>query len=193
MNNIIRRAMEEMHSRYTTILSQYYPAHNSIGFTERNLTNNFISALEKTLGKECISWFEAPICKDGSKHIDAVVFFDDVTILIEAKRFTSVNSQVESLKSDIERMHSANSIEALEDGLKIKSKKRKHYSIVLADVWTETKAKMSVYVYWPECISNNFFIYSSTLSFSDLPVNEQWKNNYKILIAVSEIQSLGTI
>jgi len=182
--------MAEMHSRYSTILSQYYPAHNSTGFTERNLTNNFVFALENSLGKECISWFEAPICKDSSKHIDAVIFFDNVTILLEAKRFTSPNSKVKSVISDLDRMHLVKSIEVLEDGLATKSKERKRYSIVLADVWTETEAKMSVYAYWPDCITNNSnrdFMYSSTLSFSDLPVEGKWKNNYKILIAVSKI------
>lgn len=191
MEDIINSAMEEMHSRYISILSQYYPAHNSTGFTERNLTNNFVFALEKTLDKECISWFEAPISKDSSKHIDAVVFFDDITILIEAKRFTSANAKAQSVISDLGRMHSVDSIEVLEKGLGVRENKRKRYSIVLADVWTETEAKTSVYTFWPSCITNNSnydFIYSDTLSFSDQPGKGQWLHNYKILIAVSKIE-----
>jgi hypothetical protein len=34
------------------IFNQYYPAHNSTGFTERNLTCNFAEALLAELGDE---------------------------------------------------------------------------------------------------------------------------------------------
>jgi hypothetical protein len=191
MINKFDSAMDGMFSRYSTILSHYYPSHDSTGFTERNLTNNFVFALEEHLGKQCISWFEAPICRENSKHIDAVVFYDNVTILIEAKRFTSVGSKIESVNSDIERMHSTKSIELVEAGLGRSKNDRKRYSVVLADVWTETGSKSSVYENWPNCISGDSgknFVYSNTLSFSDLPVEGKWKENYKILIAVSEIK-----
>jgi hypothetical protein len=191
MINHIATAMEGMSSRYYSILSKYYPAHGSTGFTERNLTHNFVSALEKTLGNECISWFEAPICLDNNKHIDAVIFYHDVTILIEAKRFTSVNSQVISVKSDIDRMHSQKSIKLLEKELIGEKIDRKRYSVVLADVWTETDIKQSVFDNWPSSISHDYVIepiYHHSLEFKDLPIECNWKENYKILLAVHEIK-----
>ncbi|WP_208598941.1 hypothetical protein [Photobacterium angustum] len=82
---------DEIKQRYMKILSNYYPAHSSTGFTERKLTNNLVLAFERVLGESCISWFEAPICLNNGKHIDAVIFFESITILIESKRLTSVN------------------------------------------------------------------------------------------------------
>ncbi|PSV11638.1 hypothetical protein C0W59_19075, partial [Photobacterium kishitanii] len=81
----IRNGFKGTYLRYEHILNRYYPAHNSTGFTERNLTNNFVAAMEKELGLDCISWFEAPICLENKAHIDAVILTDDSTILIEAK------------------------------------------------------------------------------------------------------------
>lgn len=42
----LKLACGSMSSRYTKILSQYNLAHGSIGFTERNLTNNLVRSLE---------------------------------------------------------------------------------------------------------------------------------------------------
>jgi len=154
-------ACRAMSSRYTNILSQYYPAHGSTGFTERNLTNNLVVALESAFGEACISWFEAPTCLIDGKHIDAVVFHENITILIEAKRLTSVKQQ------------------------------RRRYSIVLADVWTENDEKTNAYEYWPNLLPTYFLetlLFSKQLSFNDLCVEGEWKDNYKILLAVSEIK-----
>lgn len=160
--------MSIMKTRYRNILSKYYPAHGSTGFTERNLTNNLVASLEFVLGKECISWFEAPICTDTNKHIDAVVFFEDVTILIEAKRFTSVGSKLNSINEDVDRMFSPKTIAMLESGLLLSKLDRKRYSIVLADVWTETNEKTNVYESWPNILPTYFkelMVFSKKLSF----------------------------
>ncbi|MGU5889883.1 hypothetical protein [Aeromonas hydrophila] len=74
MQVFLDKLMARLHSRYTTIFSHYYPAHGSTGFTERNLTNNFVSALESLYPGSCFSWFEAPISLTEKKHMDAVVF-----------------------------------------------------------------------------------------------------------------------
>lgn len=180
-----------METRYRNILSKYYPAHGSTGFTERNLTNNLVTSLEFALGKECISWFEAPICTDTNKHMDAVIFFEDVTILIEAKRLTSIGSQLNSINEDINRMFSSRTIAMLEHGLPLSQLTRKRYSIVLVDVWTETNAKMNAYETWPNILPSYFkelMVFSEKLSFDNLPVDDSWKDNYKILIAIAEIK-----
>ncbi|MCP4326106.1 MAG: hypothetical protein GY787_30570 [Alteromonadales bacterium] len=183
--------MSIMETRYRNILSKYYPAHGSTGFTERNLTNNLVASLEFVLGKDCISWFEAPICKDTNKHMDAVVFFEDVTILIEAKRFTSVGAQLNSINEDVDRMFSSKTIDMVERGLPLSKSTRKRYSIVLADVWTETNEKINVYETWPNILPTCFkelMVFSKRLPFDDLPVDGEWKDNYKILIAIAEIK-----
>ena len=180
-----------MKSRYMKILSKYYPAHGRTGFTERNLTNNLVAALEQVLGNNCISWFEAPICLDNGKHMDAVVFLDDVTIFIEAKRLTSIKPQLESITEDVERMFSAKTIELVEKGLLPVNSDRRRYSIVLADVWTENEEKIAAHKVWPSQLPSGFkesIVFSHRLSFDELCVDGNWKNNYKILIVISEIK-----
>ncbi|KJF97452.1 hypothetical protein [Photobacterium leiognathi] len=182
---------DELKQRYIKILSNYYPAHGSTGFTERNLTNNLVSAFERVLGESCISWFEAPICLDNGKHIDAVIFFESTTILIESKRLTSVKSKLASITNDVERMFSQKTIELVEENLTCKSSIRNRYAIVLCDVWIESNEKSQAFDSWPNQLSQKYvdhLTYSQKLSFEGLNIEGQWKNNYKILLAVSEIK-----
>ena len=188
MINTIKSAFNGTYLRYDNILNKYYPAHKSTGFTERNLTTNFVASMEKAINGNCISWFEAPISLENKAHIDAVIFTDDSTILIEAKRFTSPESKVKSIQSDIARMHLSESIELLEKGLVNQNIERKRYSIVLADVWTENKCKKELFEYWPNYLSVNDFYYSDKVSFGGVHSHGSWKKNYKLLIAVSEIK-----
>ncbi|ENP8391128.1 MULTISPECIES: hypothetical protein [Vibrio] len=188
----LKLACEAMGSRYANILSQYYPAHGSTGFTERNLTNNLVIALERAFGEACISWFEAPICLKDGKHIDAVVFYENITILIEAKRLTSVKQQMGSIERDVERMFSTDTIKTVEKELRSNQNQRRRYSVVLADVWTENDEKTNVYKSWPSLLPAYFLenlLFSTQLSFDDLCVEGKWKDNYKILVAVSEIKA----
>ena len=63
-----------MKSKYSTIFQQYYPAHDSTGFTERNLSVNFVEALLENLQvKDAFAWYEAPL-PGKHEHIDAVLF-----------------------------------------------------------------------------------------------------------------------
>ncbi|MGF1767342.1 hypothetical protein L4D06_08140 [Enterovibrio makurazakiensis] len=182
----------ELKARYMKILSLYYPAHGSTGFTERNLTNNFVSAFEKILGESCISWFEAPICLNDGKHLDAVLFFESTTILIEAKRLTSVNSQLVSIEKDIERMCSPKTIELVEKKLRLQKGDRTRYAIVLCDVWTENNQKEAAFRSWPEQLPENYLadlVFNKKMSFNDLDVEGDWKNNYKIMIATCKVGS----
>lgn len=184
----IKKAFNGTYLRYDHILNRYYPAHNSTGFTERNLTNNFVAAMEKEIGENCVSWFEAPINLNNKAHIDAVIFTDDAMILVEAKRFTSPGSKIKSVESDIERMHCSESIKLLEAGLVYSNSQRKRYSVILADVWTENKEKKELFDTWPNCLADNEFIYSDKVSFGGLHSQKSWKHDYKLLIAVNEIK-----
>ncbi|KJF81567.1 hypothetical protein [Photobacterium angustum] len=182
---------DEIKQRYMKILSNYYPAHGSTGFTERNLTNNLVLAFERVLGESCISWFEAPICLNNGKHIDAVIFFESITILIESKRLTSVKSKLVSIANDVERMFSQKTIELVEKNLTCKSSIRTRYSIVLCDLWTESNEKFQAYDLWPNQLPQKHLrhlTYFQKISFEDLKVEGQWKNHYKILLAISEIK-----
>ncbi len=172
------------------ILSHYYPAHGSTGFTERNLTNNFAAAFEHVIGESCIAWFEAPICLDNGHHLDAVIFFESTTVLIESKRLTSVNAKFKSIANDVDRMFSPKTIELIEKELRIDEVPRFRYAIVLCDVWTETKEKTSAYDVWPAQLPKTFLnslLCTQKLSFGKLDVKGDWKDNYKILLACAQV------
>ncbi|MBV7469320.1 hypothetical protein [Aeromonas sp. sif0611] len=183
----IELAFEKTIERYSNILNSYYPAHNGTGFTERNLTNNFVSSLDRTLEGSTISWFEAPLSTTVKKHLDAVVFHPEskTSFLIEAKRISNPSQKINSIKNDIERMRSADHHATLELGLQgIKIENR--YAIVLADIWLESKTKIEIYNNWPQSICE-----SGTPSFigefDTLQTESAWKNNYKILGAAIKI------
>jgi hypothetical protein len=186
--DLIKKTFVEMQSRYINILNNYYPAHKSIGFTERNLTNNFVSSMEKVNENNCISWFEAPITDDESLHVDAIIFdlSSQTLFVIEAKRLKS-SSDLVSVRKDIKRMHNKTYIEQLEREL-INIKIKKRFAIVLADVWVENTPTTNIYNDWPKCISEESFDYSNELGFESLSRINEWKNKYHILIAVDEIK-----
>lgn len=150
-------------ARYENVFEQYYPAHNSTGFTERNLTCNFAEALAKDLGNDSFVWYEAPlpITPEGKyPHVDAVVFSKKLNsiFLIEAKRFGDKPSgKIKSIKKDLVRLLELDN----DDIVKKKSTNREHllkewgwkekdktnqpmseYVICLADYWGENTAKV---------------------------------------------------
>ncbi len=181
---------DELRARYMKILSHYYPAHGSTGFTERNLTNNFVAAFEHVIGESCIAWFEAPICLDNGQHLDAVIFFESTTVLIESKRLTSVNAKFKSIANDVDRMFSPKTIELIEKELIVNEGQRIRYAIVLCDVWTETTEKTTAYNVWPAQLPPtllNSMLCSRKLNFDKLDVKGDWKHNYKILVACAQV------
>lgn len=185
---IFKDVFTEMQSRYLKILDNYYPAHGSIGFTERNLTNNFVASMERVYENNCISWFEAPITDNEKLHVDAIIFdlSSKTLFIIEAKRLKSTSS-LGSVRKDIVRMHTRKYIAKLEDeliGIQIK----KRFAIVLADVWKENDATKNIYNNWPKCITDEDFYYSSKLGFESINRENEWKKKYYILIAVEEIK-----
>jgi len=183
----IEMAFDKTINNYCRILNAYYPAHNNAGFTERNLTHNFVKSLESTLGDNSIYWLEAPLSLERNSHLDAVVFCQDskTSFLIEAKRLSNLPKKIEEIKSDIERMRLSYHHQVLEDGLKFKIENR--YAIVISDVWLETEAKKSAYHSWPNCVHDSDTIWSKKGGFSSLETDEIWKNNYHILIAALQI------
>lgn len=138
----LEKAFEGLHKRYCKILENYYPAHGSTGFTERNLTNNFIISIENILGEDSIFWTEAPIDIEKKKHIDAVVFDirEKSSFMIESKRFSNPEQKIREANNDILRMKDPKHYSLLERNLrKINIKNR--YAILLADVWMENEKR----------------------------------------------------
>ncbi|MCI7773417.1 MAG: hypothetical protein MR514_06100, partial [Succinivibrio sp.] len=91
-------------SRYLRIFEKIYPARNSTGFPERNLSVNFTKAYE-TYYSNCdvISWFELQFGENDNYHLDAVVanYTTKEIFLVEAKRFSNPAKKKEEIKEDI--------------------------------------------------------------------------------------------
>lgn len=185
MKEKIEIAFGKTIDNYRRIFNSYYPAHNSTGFTERNLTYNFVKSLESVLGERSISWLEAPL---GNKmHLDAVVFCPETktSFLIEAKRLSNLPKKLYEIRSDIKRMSDFGHHKLLEKGLEFKVENR--YAIVLSDVWLESQAKIDAHGNWPKCIHDGVVELEKTGEFSSLNTANDWKNKYHLLIAVLRI------
>lgn len=177
MIDLIAGALKGTHERYSKILDAYYPAHGSTGFTERNLTHNFVISLRDYLGECSISWFEAPINIGSRKHIDAVVFDPqrNAMFIVESKRFSNPGHAIDSVQSDIDRITDPAHISLLGKGLKVPSIE-KRYGIILTDVWLENDKKTDIFRKWPECvIDENKTAYSGKMKLDNLKTKSEWK------------------
>lgn len=155
---IIQKAFEQMHHHYETIFSVFRPSRKGIGFTEANLTHNFIIALKEQLPEsDLVEWLEFPWGEDGQKRIDAIIFSNKGKwiLYVEAKRFQS-EKKVIKLNSDLSKIESFYQNEKFESifvdhhGIgDIASYKQ--YTVALADVWTEENSpdwKTNLPSYW---------------------------------------------
>lgn len=190
----LQAAFDKTISKYSLILNNYYPAHNSTGFTERNLTNNFVNSLveilnEQAKGEQALAWYEAPLSAEEKLHIDAVVFdkYSNSCFLIESKRFSNLNKKISETKHDIQRMSHQLYHQTLERGLGEDFKIENRYAVVLVDIWIEGKNKTSTYVEWPKCLNSAPFELDCRRGFESLATEAQWKQNYKIMMAVKKL------
>jgi hypothetical protein len=189
MKDLLEQASAKTHARYLSILNNYYPAHRGTGFTERNLTNNFVVSLQAVLGEKTISWFEAPLDIKTKTHIDAVVFDLErqCSFMIESKRFSYPDQKIAEVNRDIERLKNPKHCKKLECGLR-GTKILKRYGIVLADVWRETARKIEISKTWPNVLEDkNGLFWFNQLAFDKLNSSGEWKMNYRILIAAYEL------
>lgn len=130
-------------AQYNNVLSRMgYPAKNSTGFTERNLSVNFSKVYEKK-NPEAVSWFEFQWGENNDEHIDMVL--KDVgsrtMFIVEAKRFSSPSDKIASIARDIKRipkfieeLHSLERFDVLEGADCI-------YGMILADVWVKKSGR----------------------------------------------------
>ena len=71
----LQTAFDKTINKYSLILNNYYPAHNSTGFTERNLTCNFVNSLVEVLDdqakdEQAFAWYEAPLSAEEKLHLE---------------------------------------------------------------------------------------------------------------------------
>jgi hypothetical protein len=132
MKEIIRRAFKATVQSYEHILQNYYPAHGSNGFTERNLTFNF-SHNYLLENRNAIIWQECPYAKGN--HFDSLIIDDQrkCVVLIEAKRLNSVVKLNEIVKDH-------NQIKVDFIGINLDGKEDyDKYGMLLIDVWVSKK------------------------------------------------------
>lgn len=143
------KVFEKYESIYNNIFSLFYPALESNGFTERNLTVNFSKAYEQTYCNDRIfSWFELPLLGNkNNEHFDCIIVNVDrkEVFFVEAKRYPSVKSKKESSKGDIIRIEDYIKKYFYKDPRFENYSDYKLYGLILADVWQENTSKVKLY------------------------------------------------
>ncbi len=145
MDNLISNSFEVMCRSYEQILSSFYPARGSTGFTEQNQVHNYINALKQSLSDEnSVHWLEFPWA-DKSHHIDGMVFSPKhkTIFYIEAKRI-SISGKKNSIMRDIQRVIDEDRTFISENKIQVENE----YLIVLSDVWLEDKWKTAIPSWW---------------------------------------------
>lgn len=182
--------------RYEKIFDIYYPSHDSTGFTERNQSVNFSSAMESIYSKT-FTWYEVPL-KTKYEHCDAVIFNRNTKemFVIEAKRFDKPSKKISELLSDVRRIINKESIDLIKTEYKNPEIDNfKFYALLLADVWLETPKKKKIYNEWGE---NFFKIFAPESDYMEIQtkLSEQkwirstnntrkynnWRDKYELLI-----------
>ncbi|MBE5825200.1 MAG: hypothetical protein IJ683_01820 [Butyrivibrio sp.] len=144
------RIFNEYEKIYVGILSNMYPAKNSTGFPERNLSVNFAKAYERisqSKGNAAYTWYEFQFGTENNLHVDAVIVnpAEQELLIIESKRYSNPTSKMKEVGEDIERIQSfLSEIEAENRNGIIRinaTDYKKAYGVILADVWTETLLK----------------------------------------------------
>jgi hypothetical protein len=138
----IDKVFDLMIEKYQIILKNYYPAFDSNGFTERNLTFNFCNSyldiskkVNEDIFNDVIVWQEVPLFNTQSNnhnnHIDSVIIDkkSKIIIFIEAKRIRNSNTY-KLLKEDIFRISKNQKIPNIDI-----FKDYKKYAIFLTDIW----------------------------------------------------------
>ena len=149
MDNEQMKSVFELYAEeYRNIFGMMYPAKNSTGFPERNLSVNFARAFEKMAKsnkQRCGAWYEFQFGEKNNLHVDAIILNPDAKemLIIESKRFSNPVKKIEEVKEDITR------IPKLYNELKQENRIdmpiiKKCYGVILADVWDETDVKKDI-------------------------------------------------
>ncbi len=181
----------ELKHNYEKIFEQIYPAKNSSGFTERNLSVNFAKAYEKIVTQQnqnCITWYEFQFGDKNNQHYDAVII--NITtkeiLIIEAKRYNDLPKKIYSTINDISRINNFPTEILNENSRRIADfNLYKIYGVVLADVWTaETSSPKLKTAIIAQYLSQNFI---KTNNHIQKFINEYWSNEEKFNLDNLEI------
>jgi hypothetical protein len=202
MKTDIKAVVKIYHNRYAKIFRNYYPAHGSTGFTERNLSVNFAEAME-AMYPSTFAWFEVPFGDGYSEHFDAAIFNMDTQeiFVVESKRFSNPADKLIEAASDISRIANEKNLDAIKSLIKnCDVNEFTFYAVILADVWLETGPKIMIYENWYEKSYNNIESISETgsrlinvewhktnVEILSAIYNNHWPDYYKLLIMVGEI------
>lgn len=160
MEDILLESYYRMISDYGNIFRSYYPAHNSTGFMERNLTFYFCKALIDRLSdgspmKQPFAWMEPPL-PDKNQHMDAFVYSphagQETAFFIEAKRFSDVTQKLQEVKDDIGRILNPKNRNHILGTQETPLPCKRQYLVYLADVWIMDGEKEK----FPEKWSGNY-------------------------------------
>lgn len=176
--NFMKNVFTEYGKIYGNIFGHLYPAKNSTGFPERNLSVNFSKAYEKvatTKNQNAISWFEFQFGRNNKLHLDAVVIntSSNALFLVEAKRPFN-NEKISEIGEDIDRIYSC--LDELRntdnDRISNMEKYRNIYGVVLADAWPkELKLNESILQAFKK---NNFLTeFSTTIKTNHKEISDE--------------------
>lgn len=187
---ICQSVFKKLHQRYETIFTEFRPSRKGVGFTEINLTHNFINALKEELKEsELVEWLEFPWTHDGSKRIDGLVLSkkDKWIMYIEAKRFQE-EKQVKKLNADLQEIKNFCRCEEFSEIFRYNHgiddiKTYRHYMVAIADVWTQTgfpEWKIEIPFSWKNPVKFNEVFPKCGLLFSLLNEGETCVKSSKI-------------
>lgn len=167
---------DEYRNLYEHILERIYPAKNSTGFPERNLSVNFSKAYERIANannEDAYSWFEFQFGERNNLHVDAIILNDTTheLIIVESKRYSNTEKKIREVGEDIDRIYEFSEEIRKED--RIPLYENEHiYGVILADLWKETNTKEQVLQAYDE--KNFLKKYSEKLRNIHQPENEQY-------------------
>jgi len=153
-----KQIVEQYKARYESILKGFYPAKNSTGFPERNLSVNYAAAYEKVCPENVIVWYEFQFGENNRKHIDCIIIdkANRCILFVESKRFSNLPKKINEVLDDIDRINSLPGELQREETLLLEKGHPEKvrisnfsgydcYGVILADVWLETDEKKNVY------------------------------------------------
>lgn len=195
--------LKKYKENYEKIFDVFYPAKNSTGFTERNLSVNFAKAYEK-INPNAITWYEFQFGEKSNLHYDAVIINPEKMelILIESKRFTNPSRKIKEIECDIARINQSISEYCTDFSSRIDNfEKYMVIGVVLCDVWTETKSKTDIRDsfqnseflnnYLPDLCAQEDKSFENTeyfcLDFGSLKRYESLSKNYHLLGMIWEL------
>ena len=185
-NKIIESTIIQAKDNFRRSLEFFWPAYESNGFAERNITFQFAHAFAN---RPCACVFmEVPYFNKKSKvhdlHIDCYVFDQQIGIFIESKRLYSIE-KAESIIKDINKMNQEN-ISYIINNLHEGNIPNTVYTLILAESWNQGISKWWVEgengkIKWNEKDFPENMIYSACEVGNETDSSLTWLYGYRRL------------